>query len=168
MIEPGTYSDIPKILDLTRACAQHMISNGIYQWNEHYPSKSAFENDILRNELYILKEESKIIATIVISTLMDDEYKEVEWLTPSQNNLYIHRLAVHPNAQGKGIARTLMDYALSYAKEKKAISLRLDTFSQNKRNHKFYEARGYKRLGNIFFPKQSEDPFYCYEKVLDI
>lgn len=168
MIVLAKKLEIPEIISLTKACAKFMVSKGIYQWNEHYPSKAVFKNDIARNELYVLKEQDKIIATIVISTLMDAEYEEVQWLTPSKNNLYIHRLAVHPDAQGKGNARKLMDYALAYAKTKKIHSLRLDTFSQNTRNHTFYKARGYKRLGNIYFPKQSEHPFYCYEKVLDI
>ena len=32
-----------------------MIANGIYQWNEHYPNPSAFENDVKRDELYVLE-----------------------------------------------------------------------------------------------------------------
>ena len=52
------------------------------------------------------------------------------------------------------------------AKEKKFASVRLDTFSVNKRNLKFYESRGYQRLEGIYFPKQSEFPFYCYELIL--
>ena len=73
---------------------------------------------------------------------------------------------MHPNYQGLGYAQQLMAFAETYAIENKFSSIRLDTFSQNKRNQKFYELRGYKRLGTIFFPKQSEDPFYCYELVL--
>jgi len=46
------------------------------------------------------------------------------------------------------------------------VSIRLDTFSKNPRNIKFYEIRGYIKLGNIFLPDQSEDPFYCYEKII--
>lgn len=166
MIVPAKKSEIPEIVSLTRACAQDMITKNIFQWNEHYPTAAAFEQDIERNELYVFKKNQKIISTIVLSSLMDDEYLEVNWLTPSTNNLYIHRLAVHPDFQRRGIARTMMDYAYAFAQASNAPSIRLDTFSQNKRNHTFYETRGYKRLGNIFFPVQSEDPFYCYERVL--
>jgi hypothetical protein len=59
-----------------------------------------------------------------------------------------------------------MDFAEIQAKKTKASSIRLDTFSQNIRNQKFYELRSYKRLGEIYFPKQSTYPFYCYELVL--
>ncbi|MEL6916616.1 MAG: GNAT family N-acetyltransferase [Bacteroidota bacterium] len=166
MIRHAKISEINDILDLTKACAAYMIEKDIYQWNEHYPSKEAFEKDMKRNELYVLVNDGKIQGIIVISTLMDEEYVPIEWLTPNTNNIYIHRLAIHPKYQGKGYAQKLMDYAEAYAKENKLTSVRLDTFSQNKRNQKFYERRGYQRLGDIFFPKQSKHPFHCYELVL--
>lgn len=166
MIRKATYSDIDSILNITKLCAKHMISNGIFQWNEYYPNKNAFKNDIDRNELFVLEIDKTVIGSIVISTFMDDEYAPIKWLTPNKNNTYIHRLAINPNYQGKGYAQQLMDYAEKWTKENNFSSVRLDTFSQNPRNQKFYELRGYKRLGNIYFPKQSEHPFYCYELVV--
>ena len=166
MIRIATPPDIPKILQLTKACAQFMVANNIYQWNEYYPSKQAFEQDLERNELWVVENDSHIIGCIVISNLMDTEYEPISWLTKNIQNIYIHRLAVHPSFQGMGLAKKLMDFAENYAREHHAASIRLDTFSQNKRNIKFYEARGYTRLGNIYFPKQSEHPFYCYELPL--
>lgn len=166
MIVPAKISEIPEILHLTRRCAAAMISKGIYQWNEHYPSQQAFEKDVERKELYVYKIDDEIIGTVVISTFMDEEYIPINWLSPNENNLYIHRLAVHPSFQGQGYAVQLMDFAEAFAKAHNAPSIRLDTFSQNKRNQLFYEQRGYERLGNIYFPKQSEHPFYCYELLL--
>jgi ribosomal protein S18 acetylase RimI-like enzyme len=142
-----------------------MVKSGIYQWNEHYPSKNDIENDIERSELFVLEKNHEIIGTLAISSLMDEEYIPIQWLTPNTKNIYIHRLSVHPNHQGKGNAQKLMDFAENYAKKHNFVSIRLDTFSQNKRNQKFYETRGYHRLGDIYFPKQSEHPFHCYEMV---
>lgn len=166
MIRAAKLADISQILVMTKACAKHMIQKGIFQWNEHYPSREAFLNDLERQELFVLDVNGEIIGAIVISTHMDDEYIPIEWLTTSENNIYIHRLCVHPDHQGSGHAQSLMDFAENHAKQKKAPSVRLDTFSQNKRNQRFYEARGYQKLGDIFFPKQSERPFHCYELVL--
>ncbi|CAM4138243.1 GNAT family N-acetyltransferase [Zobellia roscoffensis] len=166
MISLAKLTDIPELLMVTKACATAMINQGIYQWNENYPSKQAFESDIERDELYILEEDNEIIGSIVLSTLMDEEYVPIDWLTPSDRNIYIHRLAVHPGFQGKGYAQNMMTFAENYARENNFVSVRLDTFSQNKRNQRFYEARGFQRLGDIFFPKQSEHPFHCYELVL--
>lgn len=166
MIRSAKPSEIDTILTITKACAKKMINQGIYQWNEHYPSKKTFENDIKKGELFVLQETSEIIGTIVISTFKDEEYKEIQWLSNQENALYIHRLAVHPNFQGKGYAQKLMRYAENYAKENQFSSIRLDTFSQNNRNQKFYEQRGYQKLESIYFPLQSEHPFYCYELLV--
>ena len=43
----------------------------------------------------------------------------------------------------------------------------LDTYSKNIRNQKFYEARGYKKLGDVYFPHKNDQPFHCYELVLN-
>lgn len=165
MIRKAIPKDIDAIIKITKACAATMIANGIYQWNDHYPNRSAFENDIKRKELYVIEAAKTIIGCVVISNFMDKEYIPIEWLTPNDNNIYIHRLAVHPKHQGQGVAQQLMQYAETYAKTNSHNSVRLDTFSQNQRNQKFYERRGYEKLGEIHFPNQSEHPFYCYELV---
>jgi ribosomal protein S18 acetylase RimI-like enzyme len=59
-----------------------------------------------------------------------------------------------------------MSFAEEFAQKNNYASVRLDTFSVNKRNQRFYELRGYKKLGDIYFPKQSEFPFHCYELIL--
>ncbi|MGC6430345.1 MAG: GNAT family N-acetyltransferase [Jejuia sp.] len=166
MIRNATTEDVDKILKITKACAKHMIGLNIFQWNEFYPNASAFLKDIKRDECYILEIENRVIGCITISTLMDEEYIPIQWLTPNANNIYIHRLAVHPNYQGNGYAQQLLSFGEDYARNNNFKSVRLDTFSQNKRNQKFYELRGYKKLGDIYFPKQSEYPFHCYELVL--
>ncbi|WP_298550342.1 GNAT family N-acetyltransferase [uncultured Algibacter sp.] len=166
MIRKGTLKDIDDILKITKACAMNMISNNIFQWNEFYPNKTPFTNDANRNELYVLEIQNKILGCVTISTFMDEEYIPISWLTANKNNIYIHRLAVHPKHQSKDYAQQLMEFAENYAHENKYQSVRLDTFSKNKRNQKFYELRGYKKLGDIYFPKQSEHPFHCYELVL--
>ena len=166
MIRRAKISEIPDILTITQACAKKMQENGIFQWNEHYPSKEAFQKDIDRGELFVMEEKNTVQGTIVISTVMDEEYKPIQWLTPNGNSVYIHRLSVHPNLQGKGLAQQMMDIAENHASEHRFVSVRLDTFSQNKRNQRFYEQRGYQKLGDIYFPKQSVHPFHCYELVL--
>lgn len=166
MIRRAIPSDIDAIHQLTQACAQAMIAKNIYQWNEHYPTRSRFEKDIALQELYVLEEEELIKGIVVVTEIMDEEYIPIEWMTENTNNLYIHRLAVHPSYWGRGYAQQLMHWAEAYAQDKGYQSVRLDTFSQNKRNQQFYETRGYQKLGDIYFPKQSEHPFHCYELLL--
>lgn len=166
-IRKASLEDIPDILAITKACALHMVNNDIFQWNENYPNTAIFNKDLQHEALYVLiNDNNKVTGSIVLSEIMDEEYKSINWLTENNSNLYIHRLAIHPNEQGKGYARYLMDFAENFAKENSFSSVRLDTFSLNKRNNLFYQKRGYKQLSDVYFPKQSDAPFHCYELVL--
>jgi len=166
MIRKAKPSEIVTLIEITKACAAKMISEGIYQWDENYPNKAAYEKDALREELFVLLQNNSIIGCITISIVKDEEYNQIDWLTEDNHNYYIHRLAVHPDFQHCGNAKRLMDFAETFAKKQQAISVRLDTFSKNHRNQQFYKARGYKQLGDVYFPRQTEFPFHCYELVL--
>jgi len=163
MIRKGKLSEIAKIITITKACAAKMISENIFQWNEHYPNVAAFEKDVTRDELYVMVENGAIVGCITVSTEKDDEYNAIDWIAPDGLNYYIHRVAIHPEFQHQGRAKQLMDFAEDMARTNNVLSLRLDTFSKNLRNQKFYEARGYQHLGNVYFPRQTASPFYCYE-----
>lgn len=168
VIKKASEQDLYQLLSVVKSCGKNLIEQGIFQWNEKYPSVEDLRNDIELQELWKLEFENTIVGLIVITEIEDAEYKQVKWLTKNQKHLYIHRLAVHPNFQGKGFAQKLMDFAEKFAIENNYNSIRLDTFSQNKRNQQFYEKRNYIKLESIYFPNQSEFPFYCYEKILNV
>lgn len=167
IVEKATHIDLEKLYAITKNCAKHLIEKGIFQWNDFYPSKTILQNDIDLQQIWKLVVENEIIGLIVLTEIEDEEYKNVKWLTKNSKNLYIHRLAVDPKFQGKGYAQKIMDFAENYAQENNYKSIRLDTFSQNTRNQQFYKKRYYIQLESIFFPNQSEFPFYCYELVLN-
>ncbi|SHG29032.1 Ribosomal protein S18 acetylase RimI [Salegentibacter echinorum] len=166
MIRKAIREDLPAIKSLTEACAKALQAKNIFQWNENYPSREKLAADIRKNELYLWEEDKRIVSIMVLTSTMASVYNDVHWFTPNKNNLYVHRLATHPEYWGEGYARKMMDFAEETAKQNNCASIRLDTFSKNKRNLKFYEARGYDRSGFVYFPDKSSAPFYCYEKIM--
>ena len=166
MIRKATLNDLSKIVEITKACAKLMISKNILQWNEFYPNLETFKKDVTNQSLYVLENNKDVIGCLVISDYMDEFYKKAKWLTASDKNIYLHRLAIHHDHQGKGFAKKLMNYAFKFSKENGFKSLRLDTFSGNPQNNIFYQNLNFKKLEEIYFREQSEKPFYCYEKVL--
>ena len=166
MIRKGKVSDSTESKALTEACARHMLAQGIAQWNENYPTMDVLERDLKAGHVRVFIKDNQVVGTVMFSQEKDAVYNPIHWSTPDLGAYYIHRLAVHPNHQSQGIARALMDHIEAEMMDNKATAIRLDTFSQNLRNQRFYQARGYQQLGNIYFPHKSEHPFYCYEKVL--
>jgi len=165
-IKRAILENIDPIMYIVNKCTQHMISNGIYQWNDTYPSRETFLKDIEDENLYVLFKKDKIIGCVSFCNKMDEFYEKVEWLSDSKNNVYVHRLAINPNEQGNGYSKILMNYIEKQCKIEDVDSIRLDTFSVNEKNNKLYESLGYKKLGQIYFRKQSDYPFNCYEKLL--
>lgn len=163
MIRLAQKSDLDRVLQITRFCAREMESRKVFQWNEHYPDRQSFVNDINNSELYVYCMQDVVIGCVSICAFMDEVYSKVSWKTNGKNSVYIHRLAVDPKYQKQGIGSKLMDFAESESKLNGIESIRLDTFSQNTVNQNFYEKRGYVKLEDIYFPLQSEHPFHCYE-----
>ena len=163
MIRLAQVSDLDRVLQITRLCTREMESRKVFQWNEHYPDRKSFVRDIRNSELYVYCIKDMIVGCISVCSLMDEVYRKVSWKTNGKNSVYIHRLAVEPGHQKQGIGGKLMDFAEKKSKSDGIDSIRLDTFSQNRVNQNFYEARGYIKLEDIYFPLQSEHPFYCYE-----
>ena len=167
MINTGSISEIDEIITLTKSCGKHMRDNGIDQWDENYPDRLSIEKDLKTKTLFVYKEDKIIIGIVVLNEHQDEEYQQVKWSTSEKHkNLVVHRLAVLPNHQGKGLARKLMDFAENFAKEKNYDAIRLDTFSQNPRNQKFYSNRGYTNLGPVYLKYKNDHPYFCYELLL--
>jgi len=166
VIRKAKITELITIKKITEACTQDLMDQNIFQWNKEYPSLKAIKKDIKEEALYVYLKKEKIVGCVMFSEEKDPIYNTVNWLTQDNKNLYIHRLAVHPKSQKRGIASQLMDFAEEFGEKKRMESIRLDTFSQNPRNIRFYEARGYVNLGKVYFKNQSNDPFHCFEKLI--
>ena len=165
-IRKANSEDLNTVMQIIKSCTQDMISKKIYQWNDKYPNKETFYNDIKNEHLLVLIKENKILGCVSVTDQMDDFYTKIDWIAPTKKNLYVHRLAVHPKYQGLGYAKEIMNFIENNAIESNCDSIRLDTFSMNKKNNNFYSNIGYEKLGQIYFRDQSEMPFNCYEKRL--
>lgn len=157
-------SEADELFKIYDDCRKAMQSVGIFQWQNEYPAIETVKQDLEEQTLYGYYENEKCLGAVCISTFQDEEYKEITWEGPYENVVVIHRLAVSPQHQAKGIARMLMDFAEDFAKKKNYSAIRLDSYSQNKRALKFYENRGYQKRGECFFSGR-DMPFYCYELI---
>ena len=167
MISKGELHELDAILALTKACGKHMRDNGIDQWDENYPDRESLLNDLNSETLFAYREDGVVMGIVVLNESQDEEYAEIDWSTSdTDRNIVVHRLAVQPDQQGKGIARKIMDFAEEHARNQNYDAIRLDTFSQNPRNQKFYTNRGYTDLGPVYLKYKKDHPYYCYELIL--
>lgn len=55
-ILPAIKEDIPNIMNMIDQCIEDMKNQGIYQWNDYYPSLNHIEESIQDKSMYIMKE----------------------------------------------------------------------------------------------------------------
>lgn len=163
--------DLDAVLEIVALCIRQMREAGSDQWDEIYPTRAVFEADAQSGALYVLRapnpaggQQTKVIGAVVINDVQADEYSSVAWRFPDPRPFVIHRLCVHPDRQGLGAGRRLMDFAESSAVARGYASIRLDTYTGNPRAVALYEQRGYRPAGFVRFPRRRL-PFLCMELV---
>ncbi len=164
MIRLGILEESEKIFSLYQACRKEMERQGFFNWHDDYPNLQTIEKDIREKTIFVFELEQHIAGVITLNETEDPEYKKIKWLTPKERSLIVHRLAVHPNFQGKGLASKLMDFAEEKARAENYLSVRLDAYSINERLLNFYIKRNYIQLGEVFF--EMPESFICFEWVL--
>ncbi|MCL6459640.1 MAG: GNAT family N-acetyltransferase [Gorillibacterium sp.] len=171
IIRPAKVQDIPTIAQLYQSCMKSMQEQGSDQWNETYPTITNATEDILAGTLFVLEEQAseengQILGVITLDELDVPAYGDMIWSETHGKPLLLHRLAVHPLAQGRGIAKRLVLFAEDHARKLGCTCIRFDTYSRNRSAIGLYLGLGYNQVaGEIHFPGR-EDAFFCYEKLV--
>lgn len=159
----GKIENLDAICNLVQAAITHMDESGIHQWDELYPTREDFANDISKKQLYIGIVDGVIAVIYVVNRDCDEEYENGIWEYPNDTYCIIHRLCVNPLFQHQGIARKTVEYAEKQIMNNGFQSVRLDVFKENPWALKLYDGLGYKKVGYADWRKGR---FYLMEKHL--
>ena len=159
----ATMKDLDEVCSLIKKAIEHMEQQGIYQWDELYPAREDFQEDIDNNSLYLAIEDGRIIAIYVINRDCGDEYYNFQWDNPDESAYIIHRFCVSPEYQNRGIGSRVLAHIEDQIRSMGYSSVRLDVFSQNPYALKLYEKNGYKKRGHFDWRKGR---FFLMEKTL--
>ena len=164
-ITKASSDSLNELFQIYLNAKEALDANHIFQWIDSYPTISIIENDLKKGVLYALEIENEIVGAINLNEEQDKEYQTIDWLFDDTKVLVVHRLVVNPTHQKKGYGKVLMDFAEDFAKNNNYSSIRLDTYSRNKSNIRFYQNRNYFIRGNVYFSGR-EHPFHCMEKSI--
>ena len=158
--------DLQRILEIYNACRLGLNKQGLTQWAHGYPYAEMVEADVLAGDIYGLQTKGKWVAVIVLNQSAKSRYDGLKWSCTGCNPVEVHRLAVDPTFQRRGIARQLMREAEQWAVAQGHCCIRLDSWSLNAGNDQFYRSLGYHPTREELHWPPVEAPFWCYEKVL--
>lgn len=149
----GKMEDIDSICSLIADAIKAMEQKGIYQWDDIYPLKEDFVDDIQKGTLYVATEQDKLLGIYVISTECDEEYQNGKWECAEETACIIHRLCVSPNVQNQGVGNTMLNHMEQQLRERHFKSVRLDVFTENPYAVRLYEKNGYVQRGYVNWRK---------------
>jgi ribosomal protein S18 acetylase RimI-like enzyme len=149
---------------LYRSVRQRLRHEGIRQWDLFYPNRFVIDKDIRSGCLYGIRDGERIIAAVSINRQQSSKYSQVDWADQNGSPAVLHRLAVHPDSQGRGLGKRLLRFAEYLAHSSGFTSIRLDVYSANPAALAVYERTGYQRRGDVRFPFRKA-PYICMEKV---
>ena len=150
------------------------LENGINWpgWQQGvYPTRDDISRAQRADALYLAWEGGAVIGGMVLNHDADPDYAQVPGWGPGADwprLLLIHTLAVHPAYQGRGVARQLLAYAQTLARQAGMRALRLDVCVGNTPAIRLYEQCGFVRAGTaeMHFCVGTVDPCHLYEKLL--
>lgn len=159
----ATINDLEEIYALVSHAIDNLIRHEILQWDEVYPTKEDFRDDISKKQLYVGSTDGQIAVVYALNQECDKEYQNGRWEHPDVPFYIVHRLCVNPDFQNKGIARhTLLHIETELLKDD-IHAIRLDAFCNNPYALKLYDSLHYSKVGYADWRKGR---FYLMEKYL--
>lgn len=135
-----------------------------------YPDPDQLRRLLGRGELYVGKENGKIIAAMAINHDCNEGYAQTAWPTKAERSevFVIHLLAVHPSRCRCGVAGIMVRFAVEQARAKNGKAIRLDVLKGNLPANRLYEAAGFRKIHTLsmYYPDTGYTDFELYELAL--
>lgn len=157
-------SDIHEIWAILQQAILRRKNDGSNQWQDGYPNPEIIQNDIEKDQGFVLTVGETIVGYSAV--LINDEpaYAEIEgkWLT---NNDFVvfHRVAISEKYLGKNLSKIMINHIEDFALNNHIFSLKADTNYDNFAMMKIFEKSGFTYCGEVYFRGSSRR---AYEKVL--
>ena len=159
IIRKATFQDLPGIREIYEMARQFMRKNGNHsQWGKGDEPEALIEEDVKKEQLYVLEEDGMIHAVFAFIIGEDPAYLRIEdgnWRSDEPYGA-VHRVA------SDGTVRNVLGQIMDYCKAQ-ILHLRIDTHEDNKVMQHVIEKSGFKRCGIIYVPDGS--PRIAYEFI---
>lgn len=167
IIRKAAEQDIPAVLSLWENAKIFMKEQGLPQWQQGYPALPEAQQDIALQRLWLIEEDGAPLAAFVFDTLPDPSYASLAeggWRIPGPYGA-LHRIAVAPEARGKGVGRAAAAHCRSLCARLGLPALRVDTHPDNRPMRTMLEKAGFTHCGLLYLVDGLEagSPRVAYE-----
>ncbi len=129
-IRAATPADLDTLFDLHCTVFRHHIQE-IWGWDEAW-QRSRFEEECDASTVSVVQIDGRTVGYTQVAS--------------GDDRVYLQNIALHPDAQGRGIGTRLLEDIQRAAMQQEA-TLDLGVFRTNPRAVKFYERLGFRKTG---------------------
>lgn len=126
-IRPATAADLPTVVALVHAAYEHYIP--ILGGRRPRPMDDDYAARLSNDQLFVLEDDAALLGIVVMEVRPDA--------------VHIFNLAVHPDAQGRGLLRQLVGFAEAAAHQRSLPRLTLFTNVAMTKNRAIYAHLGF-------------------------
>ena len=172
MIRKSKKEDIIKVVAIYDKILAIEPLKKMIGWEKNvYPVAETANTALDGDELFVMEENSEVVASAIINHIQMEEYSNCKWQYAADDNevMVLHTLVVDPEKSRNGYASKIISFYEAYAKKNACKYLRLDTSETNVNARKLYKKLGYHEVGVIAceFNGIGCVNLVCLEKKLD-
>ncbi|MFQ4143577.1 GNAT family N-acetyltransferase [Chlorogloeopsis sp. ULAP02] len=135
-----------------------------------YPLKSMLK-DAEKLEVYAIKVGKNLVGTFTLEfatkvPLNYVKYGNICWQVANVPAVYVHKLAVLPEQQQKGLGTWCLGTIEKFALTRKYHAVRVDAVKTHSKLLSFYKSRGYQQVGELIYNSDTWVDAFVFEKVL--
>lgn len=162
------HKDIDYIMTIISKAQEQFKKDKIDQWQNNYPNYDTIRQDIESKNSYVLIKDEIIVGTVYLSFDGEETYEKIyegEWLSSGEYGV-IHRMAVHSDYKGLGLASVIMKHIEDICLSKQVYSIKVDTHIENLPMQRILEKSQFKHCGVIYLNDRSKR--IAFEKLLKV
>ena len=135
-------SELPEVAAVLQAAALALLEQGQALWPPETVSAAALAAQYLDGQFWLGELEERPVATMIL--LGSDPHF---WPDAAGSALYLHKLGVLPEFQGRGLGLRMLEAAVQETQRRGRRFLRLDTVQGRPRLRAVYEGFGFRCCG---------------------
>ena len=144
-------SEINTAFKIVQDGVNRLKEQGIDQWQKGYPNVEVIENDYKNKSGYLLKDKTRTIAYVSITTEKEDLYEAVKSWSCNESYAIVHRVAMDSAYAGQGYAPKLFEEIRKTCESLEVGCVRIDTHPENKKMIKIITNSGYTETAEMMY-----------------
>ena len=161
----ATLEEFPAIMEIINQAKARRKTDGSNQWQDGYPNLETIGSHYYKKAGYVLvNENQKIVGYSAVLVNDEPAYLNIEgqWLSNNEF-IVIHRVAIHDDFLGKGLAIMIFRKIEELAISKNVYSIKVDTNFDNLAMLHIFNKLEYQYCGQVYFRGSARR---AYEKIL--